>query len=76
MTSRSTNKTCRTEFSIPEAEHNLEQAALAVSGETGGRYILDENAAQRFLTALERPSPDAERGLRRLTERPSVVRKA
>ncbi len=40
------------------------------------RYIVDEEAAQRFLTALEQPSPDAERGLRRLTEKPSVLPEA
>jgi uncharacterized protein (DUF1778 family) len=40
------------------------------------RYIVDDEAAQRFLAALEQPSPDAERGLRRLTERPSVLPEA
>lgn len=40
------------------------------------RYILDDEAAQRFLSALEQPSPDAERGLRRLTEKPSVLPEA
>jgi uncharacterized protein (DUF1778 family) len=40
------------------------------------RYTLDDEAAQRFLTALEQPSPDAERGLRRLTEKPSVLPEA
>jgi uncharacterized protein (DUF1778 family) len=40
------------------------------------RYLLDDESAQRFLTALERPSPDAERGLRRLTEKPSVLPEA
>jgi uncharacterized protein (DUF1778 family) len=40
------------------------------------RYILNEEAAQRFLTALEQPSPDVERGLRRLTEKPSVLPEA
>lgn len=37
------------------------------------RYVLDDEAAQRFLTALEQPSPDAERGLRRLTEKPGIL---
>jgi len=37
------------------------------------RYAVDDQAAQRFLAALERPSPDGERGLRRLVERPSVL---
>jgi uncharacterized protein (DUF1778 family) len=40
------------------------------------RYVLDDESAQRFLTALERPSSDAERGLRRLTEKPSVLPEA
>jgi uncharacterized protein (DUF1778 family) len=40
------------------------------------RYLVDEEAAQRFLTALEQPSPDAELGLRRLTAKPSVLPKA
>jgi uncharacterized protein (DUF1778 family) len=37
------------------------------------RYALDDEAAQRFLAALERPSAEAERGLRRLIEKPSVL---
>ncbi len=36
-------------------------------------YVIDDEAAQRFLTALEQPSPEVERGLRRLTEKPSVL---
>jgi uncharacterized protein (DUF1778 family) len=40
------------------------------------RYILDDEAAQRFLDALEQPSPDSERRLRRVTEKPSVLPKA
>jgi uncharacterized protein (DUF1778 family) len=40
------------------------------------RYTLDDEAAQQFLTALEQPSSDAERGLRRLTEKPSVLPEA
>jgi uncharacterized protein (DUF1778 family) len=40
------------------------------------RYILDDEAAQRFLTALEQPSPASERGLRRLIEKPSVLPEA
>lgn len=40
------------------------------------RYILDDEAAQRFLTACEQPSPDSERGLRRLIEKPSVLPEA
>jgi uncharacterized protein (DUF1778 family) len=37
------------------------------------RYVVDDEAARRFLAALEQPSPDAERGLRRLVEKPSVL---
>jgi len=40
------------------------------------RYILDDEAAQRLLTALEQPSPASEQGLRRLIEKPSVLPKA
>jgi uncharacterized protein (DUF1778 family) len=40
------------------------------------RYVIGDEAAQRFLDALERHSPDAERGLRRLIEKPSVLPKA
>lgn len=40
------------------------------------RYILDDEAAQRFLTALEQPTPASERGLRRLIEKPSVLPEA
>jgi uncharacterized protein (DUF1778 family) len=41
------------------------------------RYILDDEAAQRFLTALEeKPSPASERGLRRLIEKPSILPEA
>ena len=37
------------------------------------RYVVDDEAAQRFLTTLELPSPAAEEGLRRLIEKPSVL---
>lgn len=40
------------------------------------RYIVDDHAAQRFLTALEQPSPDAEQGLRRLMAKPSILPEA
>jgi uncharacterized protein (DUF1778 family) len=40
------------------------------------RYVIDDEAAQRFLDALERRSPDSERGLRRLLEKPSVLPEA
>jgi uncharacterized protein (DUF1778 family) len=40
------------------------------------RYVLDDGAAQRFLSALEQPSPASERGLRRLVEKPSVLPEA
>ena len=36
-------------------------------------YIVDDDAADRFLSALERPGAGVERGLRRLLERPSVL---
>jgi uncharacterized protein (DUF1778 family) len=47
------------------------EAKRTLSGRT--RYILDDEAAQRFLSALDQPSPDSERGLRRLVEKPSVL---
>jgi len=50
-----------------EAERTLAERA---------RYVLDEEAAQRFLTELERPSPGAEQRLRRLIEKPSVLPEA
>jgi uncharacterized protein (DUF1778 family) len=37
------------------------------------RYVVDDEAAQRFLAALDGPSGEAERGLRRLVEKPSVL---
>jgi uncharacterized protein (DUF1778 family) len=37
------------------------------------RFVLDDDAAQRFLDALDRPSADSERGLRRLLDKPSVL---
>ena len=37
------------------------------------RYVLDGKAAERFLDALEQSSVEAERGLRRLIEQPSVL---
>jgi uncharacterized protein (DUF1778 family) len=37
------------------------------------RYAADDEAARRFLAALEGPSRDVERGLRRLTEKPSIL---
>jgi len=40
------------------------------------RYVLEDQAAQRFLSALDQPSPDSERGLRRLVEKPSVLPEA
>lgn len=47
-----------------EAEHVLTERT---------RYVIDEDAAARFLDALEHPSADVESGLRRLFERPSVL---
>ena len=40
------------------------------------RYMVDDEAAQRFLAALDRPSPRAEEGLRRLVQKPSVLPEA
>jgi uncharacterized protein (DUF1778 family) len=40
------------------------------------RYLVDDDAAQRFLNALERPSSEAERGVHRLIEKPSLLPKA
>ena len=37
------------------------------------RYIVDDETAQRFLTALEQPSATAKRKLRRLIDKPSVL---
>jgi uncharacterized protein (DUF1778 family) len=37
------------------------------------RFVVDDDAARRFLEALERPTSDAERGLRRLLDKPSVL---
>lgn len=37
------------------------------------RYVLDDEAAQRFLAALEQSSPNAAQGLRRLVEKPSIL---
>ena len=37
------------------------------------RYLVDDEAAQRFLAALEQPSSTAARKLRRLIEKPSVL---
>jgi uncharacterized protein (DUF1778 family) len=40
------------------------------------RYVIGDEAAQRFLDALERRSPGTERGLRRLIEKPSMLPEA
>jgi len=37
------------------------------------RIVVDDESAQRFLRALEEPGKAAERALRRLTEKPSVL---
>jgi uncharacterized protein (DUF1778 family) len=37
------------------------------------RYLVDDEAAQRFLVALEQPSAGAEQGLSRLAQKPSVL---
>jgi uncharacterized protein (DUF1778 family) len=36
-------------------------------------YVVNDDTAQRFLAALERPGAGVERGLHRLLERPSVL---
>ena len=36
-------------------------------------YVVDDDSAQRFLAALDRPGANVERGLRRLLERSSVL---
>jgi len=40
------------------------------------RYLVDDEAARRFLAALENPSGAAEQGLRQLAAKPSVLRPA
>jgi uncharacterized protein (DUF1778 family) len=50
------------------------EAERTLAGRT--RYVLDDGAAHRFLSALEQPSPDSERELRRLVEKPSVLPEA
>ncbi len=40
------------------------------------RYLVDDDAARRFLAALEKPSAVAEQGLRELATKPSVLRQA
>ena len=37
------------------------------------RYLVDEQAAQRFLAALEQPSAAVTEGLQRLTAKPSIL---
>jgi uncharacterized protein (DUF1778 family) len=37
------------------------------------RYVVDDEAAKRFLAALEQPSTSAARKLRRLIEKPSIL---
>jgi uncharacterized protein (DUF1778 family) len=64
-------KTSRLEIEITEEERGLEQAAAERT-----RYVLDDKATQRFLSALEQPSPDSEPGLRRLVEKPSILPEA
>lgn len=59
------------EFVRRAARHEAERALAERT-----RYLVDDEAAQRFLAALERPSADAERRLRRLTAKPSVLPRA
>jgi uncharacterized protein (DUF1778 family) len=37
------------------------------------RWVVDDEGAQRFLDALDRPTADAERGLQRLVAKPSLL---
>ena len=39
-------------------------------------YLVDDEAAQQFLAALERPTANTESGLRRLLEKPSLLPEA
>jgi uncharacterized protein (DUF1778 family) len=59
------------EFFRRAARHEAEQALAERS-----RYLVSDDPAQRFLTALESESPTAETGLRRLIEKPSVLPEA
>jgi uncharacterized protein (DUF1778 family) len=56
------------EFVRRAAHHEAERTLAERS-----RYAVDDEAAQRFLAALEAPSTDAEWGLRRLIEKPSIL---
>ena len=60
-------KTRGLDVRITEAERTLAERS---------RYVVDDDAAQRFLAALDAPSAEAERGLRRLTGKPSVLPEA
>ncbi|HSZ04906.1 MAG TPA: DUF1778 domain-containing protein [Solirubrobacteraceae bacterium] len=53
MPSRSTTKTHNIEVRITEEEHNLEQAAAAVSGETRSEFVrrAARREAERFLAS-------------------------
>lgn len=54
---------------VRQAAHREAERTLAERA----RYIVDDEAAERFLTALEQPSTTAARKLRRLIEKPSVL---
>jgi uncharacterized protein (DUF1778 family) len=56
------------EFVRRAARREAERTLAERSG-----YAVDDEAAQRFLTALEIPSPVAEWGLRRLIQKPSIL---
>jgi uncharacterized protein (DUF1778 family) len=64
----SVNGETLSEFVRRAARHEAERTLAERT-----RYIVDDEAAKRFLTALEQPSSEARRGLRRLTEKPSVL---
>jgi hypothetical protein len=36
-------------------------------------YVVNDDAARRFLATLEEPHPDAELGLRRLIDKPNIL---
>jgi uncharacterized protein (DUF1778 family) len=64
----SVNGETLSEFVRRAARHEAERTLAERT-----RYAVDDEAAKRFLAALEQPSPEARRGLRRLTEKPSVL---
>jgi uncharacterized protein (DUF1778 family) len=59
------------EFVRRVARHEAERALAERT-----RYLVDDQAAQHFLAALEQPPAGTERGLRRLAAKPSVLPRA